>query len=295
MAKMVCPTELTQALIIASVNVAFAVIGIFGNALVFVIVARNRRLHTVSNLFIISLALADLLVCIVPQPMYAAFLFGLPHDPIYSVVRKSFASVSVLASISSLAAVTVERYTAIVSPMRCQIRANLTNFSVLLFITWSVSIGMGIPKGLRVSLFQSITVYYIISLVLIIYPINLYIYIIARRQARSIAKQVGHLGKGSKGKNKKENIAAKTIGSVLAVFAICWVPVIVTPMIYRKGYGNCETRNLAFKWTQTLALCSSAVNPVIYSLKTQVFRKELKDIHRRVFRGSSWQDKPEFI
>lgn len=290
MAKNVCSRNLTdtQAFIIASVNVLFAVIGFFGNALVFVIVARNRRLHTVSNLFIISLALADLLVCIVAQPMYAAFLFGLPHDPIYSVVRKSFSFVSLLASISSLVAVTVERYTAIASPMKYQRRANLTNVLVLLFIIWSLSIGMGIPPGIRF-----IAVYYVMSLVLIIYPINLYIYIIARRQARSIAKQVGHLGKSSQGKNEKENIAAKTIGSVLAVFAICWVPLIVTALIYQ--YGNCGKLYLALKWSQTLGLCSSAVNPVIYCLKTQIFRKELKDICRRVFRGSSSQNKPEFI
>lgn len=296
MAKNVGTANLTatQAFIIASVNVLFAVIGVFGNALVFVIVARNRRLHTVSNLFIISLALADLLACIIAQPMYAAFLFGLLHNPIYRDVRKTFSFVSLLASISSLVAITVERYTAIVWPMMYQRRANLTNVLVLLFIVWSLSIGMGIPAGIgQVPWFPNIVVYYTMSLVLIVSPINLYIYIIARRQARAIAKQVGHLGKSSQGKNERENIAAKTIGSVLAVFAICWVPVIVTPMIYR--YGNRGKLNLAFKWVQTLALCSSAVNPVIYCLKTQIFRKELKDICRRVFRGSSSRDKPEFI
>lgn len=278
-----------EATFLASMNLLFSLCGIFGNVLVFIVVARNRQLHTVTNMFITSLALADLLVCLVAQPMYVIFLFGLPPNPAYGNTRKTFSYVSVLASISNLAAITIDRYIAIVSPMQYQLRANFKSASALLCIIWVVSLGLGIPSGVERAV-QHITVYYIIALVLIIVPIYVRIYIIARRQARVIARQVGHIEKDVKNKGERENIAAKTIGNVLGVFIVCWLPMIVIPMIYRYSMNSRSVRR-AFKWAQTVALCSSAVNPVIYSLKTQIFKKELKKFYRIALRRRSWQDK----
>ena len=289
------PGDLTQleGTLLASVNVVFSLIGIFGNVLVFVVVARNRQLHTVSNAFIISLAFSDLLTCLVPQPMYAAFLYGLPHNPVYSVVRKSFSFTSVLASISNLAAVTIDRYTAIVSPMVYQLRAKFKGAAILLCFIWAVSLALGIPSGVKPS-FQHVTVYYTLALVTVIVPIYVRIYFVARRQARVIARQVGQIEKDLRGKSERENIAVKTIGNILAVFIIFWLPVIVIPMIFRYRVNSRSVRR-ALKCAQTLALCSSAINPIIYSLKTQIFRKELRKIYRLVLRRDHWEEKPEFL
>ncbi|KAJ7372038.1 Melanocortin receptor 5 [Desmophyllum pertusum] len=79
-----------EATFLASMNLLFSLFGIFGNVLVFIVVVRNRQLHTVTNMFITSLALADLLVCLVAQPMYVIFLFGLPPNPAYGNTRKTF-------------------------------------------------------------------------------------------------------------------------------------------------------------------------------------------------------------
>ena len=285
-------TELERTLL-ASVNVVFSLIGIFGNVLVFVVVARNRQLHTVSNVFITSLAFADLLACIVPQPMYAAFLYGLSHDPVYSAVRKSFSFVSLLASIGNVAAVTIDRHTAIVSPMVYQLRAKFKGAAMLLCFIWAVSLVLGIPSGVKRS-FAHVTVYYTLALVIAIVPIYVRIYFVARRQARVITRQVGHIEKDLGGKSERENIAVKTIGNVLAVFIFCWLPVIVIPIIFRYSVNSRNVRR-ALKWAQTLALCSSAVNPIIYSLKTQIFRKELRKTYRIVLRRDHWEEKPEFL
>ena len=282
-----------EATFLASVNVLFSLIGIFGNTLVIVVVARNRHVHTVTNTFITSLALADLLACLVAQPMNAAFLYGLSPNPAYGTTRKTFSFVSVLASISNLVAVTVDRYIAIVSPMTYHLRATFKNATILLCVIWLVSLALGIPSGVETSVAR-ITVCYTLALVIIIVPIYVRIYTIARRQARVIARQVGHFEKDLQTKSDRENIAAKTIGSVLAVFIICWLPVLVTPLIFRYSMNTRNVRR-ALKWAQTLALCSSAINPVIYSLKMQIFRKELRKIFRVVLRRRHWEEKPEFL
>lgn len=279
-----------EATFLASVNVVFSLCGIIGNVLVLIVIARNRQLHTVTNVFISSLALADLLVCIVAQPMNAVFLYGLPPNPVYGMTRKTFSFVSMLASISNLAVLTVDRYIAIVTPMQYQLKANFKRASIPLCLIWVISLGLGIPSGIIQSV-QRITKYYTLALVVIIVPIYIRIYLIARRQERVIARQAEHIEKDSKKKRDRENIAAKTIGSVLAVFIFCWLPLIVIPMIFRYSAANRVVMR-ALKWAQTVALCSSAVNPVIYSLKTQIFKQEVKKLLRSTLRRNSWEDKP---
>lgn len=280
-----------EATFLASVNVVFSVCGILGNVLVLTVVARNRQLHTVTNIFISSLALADLLVCIVAQPMNAVFLYGLPPNPVYGMTRKASVSyVSMLASISNMAVLTIDRYIAIASPMQYHHKANFKSAFIQLCLIWVISLGMGIPSGIIQSV-QRITKYYTLALVAIIVPIYIRIYLIARRQALIIARQTEHIEKDPKKKSDRENIAAKTIGSVLAVFIFCWLPLIVIPMIFRYSTDNRIVRR-ALKWAQSVALCSSAVNPVIYSLKTQIFKKEVKKLFSSVLRRNSWEDKP---
>jgi len=279
-----------EATFLASVNVVFSLCGIIGNVLVLLVVTRNRQLHTVTNIFISSLALADLLVCMVAQPMNAVFLYGLPPNPVYGMTRKTFSFFSMLASISNLAVLTIDRYIAIVSPMQYQLKANFKSAFSLLCLIWVISLGLGIPSGVIQSI-QRITKYYTLALVVIIVPIYIRIYFIARRQARVISRQVEHIEKDLKKKSERENIAAKTIGSVLGVFIFCWLPLIVIPMIFRYRTANRAVMR-ALKWAQTVALCSSAVNPVIYSLKTQIFKKEVKKLVRGTLRRNSWEDKP---
>jgi len=195
-----------------------------------------------------------------------------------------------LASISNLAVLTIDRYIAIVSPMQYQLKANFKSAFSLLCLIWVISLGLGIPSGVIQSI-QRITKYYTLALVVIIVPIYIRIYFIARRQARVISRQVEHIEKDLKKKSERENIAAKTIGSVLGVFIFCWLPLIVIPMIFRYRTANRAVMR-ALKWAQTVALCSSAVNPVIYSLKTQIFKKEVKKLVRGTLRRNSWEDKP---
>ena len=282
-----------EAIFLASVNVVFSLIGIFGNLLVLFVVVRHRYMHTVTNMFIASLAIADLLVCFVAQPLYAIYLYGLPSNNIYSDVRKTFSFVSVLASISNLGAVTMDRYIAIVWPMSYELRVTCKRAAILLCVIWVVSLLLGIPAGIVLSL-QRIVVYYVLALVIFIVPIYVRIYIVARRQARLIARQVGHLDRNSRSRGGKENVAAKTIGNVLTAFIICWLPLIVVPIVFRYIDGGPKVRKI-LKWVQTIGLCSSALNPVIYSLKTQIFKKDLRTIGRAIFRRRAWDEKPEIV
>lgn len=58
------------------VYITIFVLGVFGNVLVCFVVARNKAMHTVTNLFITNLALSDILLCVL----------AVPFTPLYSFV-----------------------------------------------------------------------------------------------------------------------------------------------------------------------------------------------------------------
>lgn len=61
----------------ALILILFPILTLFGNILVILSVCRERSLQTVTNYFIVSLAIADLLVAVVVMPFAVYFLVSL--------------------------------------------------------------------------------------------------------------------------------------------------------------------------------------------------------------------------
>ena len=106
----------------AMIEICLAVVGTFGNCIVCVAVLKNRRLQIASNFYMVSLAIADLLVTAILVPMRAsqhlAFLIGTAiHDPVVHVLG-FVGRTTILASISSLAALSNDRHAALKHPLK---------------------------------------------------------------------------------------------------------------------------------------------------------------------------------
>lgn len=89
----------------------------FGNGLVIVAFRRERRLRRRTNYYIVSLAVADLLVGLVGIPCAVLSSVGLPRHLHLCVFSVSLIIVLCTVSILSLVAVSADRYWAILYPM----------------------------------------------------------------------------------------------------------------------------------------------------------------------------------
>lgn len=110
-------------LIAAIVEVIICIVGSTGNLLTCLAVMRNSTLQFATNFFIVSLAVADLLVCTILVPMRASqhFSFFLGKNGIHPLAVKVagfLGRVNIVASICSLAALSIDRCIAIKYPMR---------------------------------------------------------------------------------------------------------------------------------------------------------------------------------
>ena len=60
--------------ILVTLDLAIAILAIIGNAIIICLIGRHSGLHTANNLFVLALAVADLLVAI-NIPFYVTFYF----------------------------------------------------------------------------------------------------------------------------------------------------------------------------------------------------------------------------
>ncbi|CAJ0573943.1 unnamed protein product, partial [Mesorhabditis spiculigera] len=134
-------------------------LAIFGNALVVLAVYRERSLHTVTNLLIVSLAVSDFLVamCVMSFGVYVElneFKWGLGQ-----LVCNVYLAADVIcstASILNLLAISLDRYIAISHPISyAQYGSRNGRAIVTISIVWGVSISVGFPILLGVNEHQT--------------------------------------------------------------------------------------------------------------------------------------------
>lgn len=291
--------------ILVSVLCLFPVITVVGNILVVVAVATHKRLQTITNAFVVSLAIADVTVAILVMPfgIYQQFSnkqWGLGHT--LCVVTLSFDVMFTTCSIVHLSCLAVDRYLAICRPF---VHERITNRIVagMLALCWVMPIFisfmpiingwnlLGIEHfneclfpegtcGLLVNtgfaLVCSTIAFYLPTILMIIS--NIKMFQAAEKQAKSIAQQANQVlsidetdHKKKKRKLRKETKAAKTIGIIMGCFCVCWFPFfilnVIDPLIgYKIPY---------VPWTVALWLgyVNSLLNPFLYYNFNRGFRR----------------------
>ncbi|XP_051284332.1 adenosine receptor A1-like isoform X1 [Dicentrarchus labrax] len=117
-----------------------AVLAIIGNFLVCLAVTRNKKLRTVTNYFLVSLAVADILVGLVAIPCAVLTDLGQPrHNLPLCLVMLSMLIVLTQSSILSMLAVAAERYMAILLPFQYQRVMSPGNARLALLLTWGLA------------------------------------------------------------------------------------------------------------------------------------------------------------
>ncbi|XP_037609015.1 neuropeptide FF receptor 2-like [Sebastes umbrosus] len=118
-----------------------------GNGVVCFIVLRSKNMRTVTNLFILNLAISDLLVGIfcMPTTLVDNIITGWPFGSVVCKLSGMVQGISVSASVFTLVAIAVDRFRCIVYPFKQKL--TIATSKLIIIIIWVLAVSIMCPSG----------------------------------------------------------------------------------------------------------------------------------------------------
>ncbi|XP_078572403.1 G-protein coupled receptor 54-like [Branchiostoma floridae x Branchiostoma japonicum] len=275
-------------------------IGGIGNSLVIYIVARYSEMRTVTNYYIVNLAVTDLafLVCCIPFTTINYLMYSWIFGKTMCTFVPYMMQVSVQATCITLAVLSIDRYCAVVHPLRSINFRTPKVAAITSGCTWIGSFLLALPLGMNLQLIEvdyfgplkicteiwpsssakrSYTLYtflitYVIPLVICTVSCSLIVRSILNRFSMNHAQEA----------DVDAKLARRTscmVVGVVVLFAVCWLPNHVINMwaVFKPVMQNISETTAWLK-TVALILCysNSAVNPFVYTLLGKNYRRCIK-------------------
>lgn len=280
------------------------VIGIVGNSMVVAVIYCYMKLKTVANIFVLNLAVSDL-TFLITLPMWATFTATGYHWPFGGFLCKASAGLAIFnlyTSIFFLTALSIDRYLAIVHPVRSRRFRTVAYACITCVVIWLFAFVLSVPTALTrdvhniidsnntlcgilhpnmenairlkelllaISLMKSLLGF------LIPFVIIITCYCLIGRALLGAR----HIQKSSR--SRDDEVLRMLAAAVLAFF-LCWVPhqvfhlmQVLTQLILVENCAILEIIDTAMPFTICIAYFNSCVNPIVYGFVGRNFRKNL--------------------
>lgn len=128
--------------VIAVIAAILSLLTILGNVLVMVSFKLDKQLQTISNYFLLSLAVADFLIGLISMPLYT--LYSLtnkwPLGPFVCDIWLALDYVNSNASVLNLLVISFDRYFSVTRPLTYRVRRTTKRAILMIASTWIISL-----------------------------------------------------------------------------------------------------------------------------------------------------------
>ncbi|XP_073730866.1 trace amine-associated receptor 13c-like [Misgurnus anguillicaudatus] len=267
---------------------------VFLNLLVIISISHFKKLHTPTNMLILSLAVADLLVGLIVMPLEAIKLIETCWYFGDTICRLFILTVGLLTStsLSNLVLIAVDRYVAVCHPLLYPQKITMTRTIIIICVCWFSSSTYNIlivitTSTSKYTCYGECTIiitfaWTIIDLFMsflipctVIITLYLRIFYVAHHQVKvinSLMRSGKHLTEGSV-RRKSESKAALTLGIIVTVYLFCWIPYFILSLT-----PNTSMTSAIAYFILWMLYINSALNPLIYAIFYPWFRMTVKHI-----------------
>ena len=249
------------------------------NLLVMIAVKTKARLQSMSNMALACLALTDVMVGLVVQPLFIAQIWNIIQGETTAsacsmqIASKLFNSLFCLSSIVHLSLISVDRYIAIMRPYIYIQTVTKRRVLIATALAWTLTLIINTAVLLiDVEMVRAIITAVVISLIAVVVFCNIIVYREAHRQEKQIAAQ--QVDMATKEKILSHKRAFKLTLMIITLTVISYFPgtIFVRFKEPLKNVVSLGTLTSIFMVVGSLAAFNSLVNPFIYCIRLRQFR-----------------------
>ncbi|KAL0964311.1 hypothetical protein UPYG_G00322100 [Umbra pygmaea] len=286
---------------IGAVILVIGITGLVGNFLVIYAFSRSRSLKTPANMFIINLAITDLLMCLTQAPiffttsMHKRWIFGEKACELYAFCGALFG----ICSMITMTVIAMDRYFVITRPLASIGVLSKKRALLILMAAWVYSLGWClppffgwsayVPEGLLtscswdyVTFTPSVRAYTMLLFIFVFFIpliVIMYCYFFIFRAIRTTNRAVSKMnGTGSTrdsikrfNRLKNEWKMAKIALIVILLYVISWSPYSAVALTAFSGYADFLTPYMN-SVPAVIAKASAIHNPIIYAITHPKYR-----------------------
>ncbi|XP_053360248.1 neuropeptide Y receptor Y8b [Clarias gariepinus] len=304
-----CPLSLGGTTFLIMAYSTMLAVGLVGNTCLVLVILRQKEMRNVTNIFIVNLSFSDILMCLICLP--STIIYTLMDRWILGVglcKLTSFAQcLSITVSIYTLVLITLERHQLIIHPTGW--KPVLGHSYLAVAVTWIMGCFISLPffsftvvedfssqnltfptnpsdahlvcmeewpsNESRLSYTTSMLVFqYCLPLTII--SVCYFRIFLRLSQRKDIIERTRDARQRNAKHSKRINAM---LASIVALFALCWLPLNVFNTIFDWNHNVLTwCHDAVFSVCHLTAMASTCVNPIIYGFLNNNFQKELKSL-----------------
>ncbi|XP_016058224.1 PREDICTED: C-C chemokine receptor type 3 [Miniopterus natalensis] len=273
------------------------VLGLLGNVMVVVILTKYRRLCTLTNIYLLNLAICDLLF-LGTLPFWIHYLHRGEWTFGHGMCRllSGLYCIGLYGEIFFIVLLTVDRYLAIVHAVFALRTRTITIGIISSVLTWALAGVVALPEFLFYKAQEQSEGLFCSSLYpedeediwKRFYALRMNILSLALPLLVMVVCYSGIIKTLVRCPNKKKHKAIRLIFVIMVVFFLFWAPynLVVLLSTFQNVFfeASCERSNqldMALQVTEVISYTHCCVNPIIYAFVGEKFRGYLRHFYRR--------------
>uniref|UniRef100_UPI00358ED2F0 somatostatin receptor type 1-like n=1 Tax=Myxine glutinosa TaxID=7769 RepID=UPI00358ED2F0 len=283
--------DANQVIVIPFIYGVVCIIGLLGNSMVIYVILRYAKMKTATNIYILNLAVADeLFMLSVPFLAVSSAMHHWPFGPFLCRLVLSVDGINMFTSIFCLTVLSVDRYVAVVHPIKAARYRRPTVAKAINCCVWALSLLVILPvivfadtrpgrsdgSGGIVCNMMWPHVYWSMAFVVYVFLVGFLVpmvaiclcYLLIVLKLRVVALKAGW-----QQRRRSERKITRMVLMVVAVFVVCWMPFYAVQMLNVFGVPSDAT---VTQLCVVLSYANSCANPILYGFLSDNFKRSFR-------------------